>query len=102
MPTFAVLGFDHPPHSMALRDRVRAVHRAYVKANDQKLRLASVMLDADGNQKGTILYFEAESIEEVRAWVAAEPFYQHGVYESVHIVEVRTALSKLPPMNWPV
>ena len=102
MPMFAVLGFDYPPHSMTLRDQVRTEHRAYVKANDQKLRLASVMLDAHGNQKGTILYFEAESVEEVRAWVAAEPFYQHGVYESVHIVEVRTAFNKIALIGWTV
>jgi len=48
------------------------------------------------------LYFEAESVEEVRAWVAAEPFYQHGVYESVHIVEVRTAFNKIALIGWPV
>jgi len=102
MPMYAVIGFDHPPHSMALRDSIRPEHRAYVKGHDQKLRLASVMLDAEGKQKGTILYFEADSIDEVRAWTAAEPFCQIGVYRDLHIVEVRTAYNKIPLISWSV
>ena len=102
MPMFAVIGFDHPPHSMPLRDKVRPEHRAYVKGNDQQLRLASVMLDAQGNQKGTILYFEADDIDQVRSWTTAEPFFQTGVYKDLHIVEVRTAFNKIPLMGWAV
>lgn len=102
MPMFVVIGLDHPPHSMALRDKIRMVHRAYVKGHDEKLRLASVMRDAEGNQKGTILYFEADSIDEVRAWVAAEPFCQAGVYKELHIAEVGTAINRIPLIGWSV
>lgn len=100
MPLYAVVGIDHPPHSMALRDRVRPEHRAYVKGNDRLLRLAAVMLDPAGNQQGTLLIFEADSLETVRAWAQQEPFCRSGVYRDLHIAEIRVAMNRIGLSDW--
>lgn len=97
MPLFAFIGFDHPPHSMALRDRLREAHRDYVKTQDLGAVLAGAMYDPDGNQCGTLKIFEAGSAAEVWAWYRNEPFYAQGVYEECHVVEWRMALNKLVP-----
>jgi uncharacterized protein YciI len=102
MPFYAVVGFDHPPHSMPLRDRTRPAHRAFVLKNDQMIRFATAMLDADGNQKGSIYVFEADDISAVRAWTADEPFCRAGVYRDLQIVEIDPALNRFPIIQWPV
>ena len=83
MPLYAVIGFDHSPHQMTLRDQVRPAHRAVVKQNDQMIRFATAMLDGEGNQRGSIYFFEADSADTVRAWLAQEPFCIAGVYDDL-------------------
>ena len=99
MPLYAVTGFDHPPHSMDLRDRLRPEHRNYFLANDQAVKLAGAMYDNDGNQCGTLVIFEASTIDEVWDWFRREPFYKGGVYKDFHIVEWRLALNALTPTD---
>ena len=101
MPLYAVIGFDHPPHNMALRERVRPAHRAFVLENDQLIRFATAMLDGEGNQKGSIYFFEADNAETVKEWLAIEPFCKAGVYKDIHIVEISPALNRLALMGWP-
>lgn len=97
MPLYAFIGFDKPPHSMALRDELRADHRAYVQNQDLGAVLAGAMYDVDGNQCGTLKIIEAASVEEVWAWYRNEPFYRNGVYQQCHVVEWRMALNTLEP-----
>ena len=85
MALYLVIGFDRHPHQMPLRDSVRPEHRSYVLGHAEKLRMAGAMVDDSGNQQGTMLVFEADSAEEVWAWVRAEPFYQAGVYETLAV-----------------
>jgi hypothetical protein len=54
MPLYAFIAFDHPPHSMALRDKLRAAHRDYVQSRDLGAVLAGAMYDADGNQSQSV------------------------------------------------
>jgi uncharacterized protein YciI len=100
MPTYAFLGFDQPPHSMALRERLRAEHRAYVLAHDAAIRFAGAQYDAAGNQCGTLIIFEADSAQQVRAWLEQEPFYRGGVYRDVQVIEWRLALNRFDLMEW--
>lgn len=102
MPHFLVIGLDHPPHSMALRDASRAEHRAYVMERDDKIRLAGAMVDVDNNQCGSVYSFEAESVEEVRRWLDQEPFVRDGIYETIKIVQWTPALNRLPAADWKV
>jgi uncharacterized protein YciI len=97
MPLYAFIGFDHPPHSMALREQLRAAHREYVQSQDLGAVLAGAMYDNEGNQCGTLKIFEANSAEEVWAWYRNEPFYTQGVYKECHVIEWRMALNTLAP-----
>lgn len=86
---------------MQVRDQTRAVHRAFVKENDQLIRFATAMLDGEGNQRGSIYFFEADSAETVRAWLAQEPFCAAGVYADLQIAEIAPACNRLPQFEWP-
>jgi uncharacterized protein YciI len=101
MPLYAVIGFDHPPHQMKLRDQVRSAHRAFVKENDQMIRFATALLDGEGNQRGSIYFFEADSPETVRAWLAKEPFCAAGVYENLEVAEIYPACNRMSRFEWP-
>jgi len=100
MPIFAVVGLDHPPHSMLRRDAVRAPHRAYVKTNDRQIRLAAAMLTPDDEQCGSLYLFEAEDEAQVRDWLAQEPFVQADVYREVVVRRLHIAHSLLAKVDW--
>lgn len=53
---------------MPLRDHHRAAHRKYVPEQAALIRTARAMLDAQGNQCGSIYVFEAVSAEDGWAW----------------------------------
>jgi uncharacterized protein YciI len=101
MPLYAVIGFDHPPHNMELRDKTRPAHRAFVLEHDQMIRFATAMLDGKGNQKGSIYFFEAERAEAIREWLKEEPFCTAGVYKDLHIAEISPAFNRIPRLDWP-
>jgi uncharacterized protein YciI len=101
MTHFAAIGFDHPPHSMALRDGHRPEHRLYVLKNGAPIRMAGAMRDPQGNQCGTIYVFEAASEAEVWAWLRSEPFFVNGVYETMRVVEWTPAYNLVERRDWP-
>jgi uncharacterized protein YciI len=101
MGLYAVIGLDHPPHSMPKRDAVRAAHRTYVLQNDRAISLAGVLLGDEDNQCGSLYLFEADSEQSIRDWLAKEPFYQTGVYAQVIIRRVYLGLNRLTPQLWP-
>lgn len=102
MADYAAIGFDHPPHSMGLRDQHRDAHRRYVLDHDGPIRMAGAMTDDEGNQCGTIYVFSAESEEEIWSWLRAEPFFAAGVYQSVRIVKWTPAFNRIESRSWPV
>jgi uncharacterized protein YciI len=102
MPLFLFIGHDHPPHSMALRDAVRAAHRTYVRDNDKAIRSAGAMLDHQGNQCGTVIAFEASDAAQVWHWVEREPFYRNGVYARTEVVEWHLAINRFDRSEWAV
>lgn len=102
MPVFLFIGHDHPPHSMALRDAVRAEHRRYVLDNDVTIRSAGAMLDPQGNQCGTVIGFEAPDAAQVWRWVEQEPFYRNGVYARAEVIEWHLALNRFDRAEWAV
>jgi uncharacterized protein YciI len=101
MPLFAAICLDHPPHSGELRDKARAPHRAYVRANDAPIRLVGPLLDDAGNQCASFYLFEAASAQKVRDWLAEEPFVREGVYRDVIVREFFLGKNSLPGQDWP-
>lgn len=101
MPLFAAICLDHAPHSGDLRDEFRLGHREYVVANDAPIKLVGPLLDEAGNQCASFYLFEAESAQEVKDWLAKEPFVQNGVYRDVIVREFFLGKNSLPIQDWP-
>ncbi len=103
MPTFAVIGFDRRPKDKQARETHRADHRAYVLDNLGPLISAGAMLDDDRSQCGSLYVFQAASADEVRAWLAKEPFVANGIYETLAVREIEVGplwgLPEEPPVR---
>ena len=103
MPLFFAIGYDHPPHMMALRDELRAAHRQYVMIDrTEPIRFAGAMLDDKGNQCGSTYVMEAGSAQEIMDWFKTEPFYAAGVYKSVDIRPWGLGYNGMERMSWPL
>jgi len=65
------------------RLRVREAHRARLRAGAPGLRvvLGGPTTDAAGAMAGSLLVIAADHIEQVRAFVAGDPYVQAGVYD---------------------
>jgi uncharacterized protein YciI len=102
MPLFAVIGLDHPPHAMARRDAARAEHRRYVVENDERIVFVGVCTDEDDNQCASFYVFDAESEQQVRDWLAQEPFVQGDVYGQLIVRRFLMGVNRLGAQDWPV
>jgi uncharacterized protein YciI len=101
MALYAVIGLDHPPHSMPKRDASRSEHRVYLREHDQTISLAGVMLDDDNHQCGSLYLFEADSEQSIRDWLQEEPFHRTGVYSQVVIRRFHVVFNDLAARSWP-
>jgi ketosteroid isomerase-like protein/uncharacterized protein YciI len=101
MPLFAVIGLDHPPHSMDKRNAVRAEHRSYVLGHAEPIALVGPFLDEAGNQCGSFYIFDAKDEQEIRDWLKSEPFCTTDVYRDVIIRRFEPGMNRLPVQDWP-
>ena len=102
---YAVLAFDHHPHSGIGEpelDLLGRDHLDYIKQNDRMIRLAMGILNENNEHCGTLYLFEAEHIEQVRDWTRHEPFCSQNLYKEIRIFPVKVAFNGLPPMPWSV
>ncbi|HEX4509696.1 MAG TPA: YciI family protein [Burkholderiaceae bacterium] len=81
-PYFAVWARDRPG-MLHERLRVREAHRARLQAGAPGVRvlLGGPMLDERGEMSGSLLVIEAAAVEDVRAFVAGDPYTEAGVYD---------------------
>ncbi len=84
MPLYAMIGYDHPD-SIARRETIRAEHRAYFRANIDRVRLAGAFNDENGRQIGTMIVFEADDEQTVWDWIRDEPFCSNGIYRQLEV-----------------
>ena len=94
MTTFVMTCTDHPgnlPRRMGARD----AHLAYVRENLARLKLAGTLLDANGDMAGSLFIMEADSIDEVKAFNAADPYTLAGVFETVDIRALKITVGAL-------
>ncbi len=91
MAFFAIVASDKPG-ALDLRTALRPEHLAYLTAHAHMLKVAGPFLDADGQMDGSLLIVEADSIEEVQAFAADEPFAKGGLFESLVIRPWRLTL----------
>jgi uncharacterized protein YciI len=94
VPLF-VINCTDKPDSLALRLATRPAHVAHLKAAPE-LRLAGPYLNAAGDPDGTLLVIEAADEAAARAWAAADPYAQAGLFASTEIRAFSHTLGQLP------
>ena len=81
---FVVVAIDKD-NSLALRMAVREAHFAYVRSTGV-VRIGGPFLDADGEMNGSLIIFEADSLEAAKAWHASDPYVKAGLFASSEIL----------------
>ncbi|CAM3186885.1 hypothetical protein SAMN04488021_12034 [Paracoccus aminovorans] len=89
MPLFALICRD-APGMLETRLAVREKHLGWLDRRPG-LQLAGPFIE-DGRPCGSLLIVEGESLDEVRAWAAHDPYAEAGVFGSVEIVEWRKVI----------
>lgn len=83
------------PDGLAIRQKTRPDHLAYLEAKGSQVRLAGPMLDKDGNPAGSLLVVETDDIAAARALADADPYARAGLFAEVSVVPFRSVLGSL-------
>jgi len=80
---YALLCFDRPD-SAPLREQHRAAHQKFLDENSKKILFGGPLKNApEGPSTGALIVVDCATRKDAEAFVAADPFYKGGVYESV-------------------
>lgn len=93
MPLYVMIGHD-APDSAELRQTHRPAHLAGLETlvRSGRLRQAGPMLDTAGLPMGSVVFFEADSLEDARRVAAADPYVVEGVFARHEVHETRIVL----------
>ena len=74
------------PDSMALRMETRPAHVDYLKSKLDVIKFAGPLLADDGETVlGSLLIIDVEDKAAAKAFAAADPYAQAGLFGSVHV-----------------
>ena len=95
MPLFALIGRDGP-RGAELRKLHREAHLAGIESLDRagRIRHAGPLLAEGGHPVGSVVVFEADSLDAARALAAGDPYVVEGVFESYEVRETRAVFPK--------
>jgi uncharacterized protein YciI len=88
MALFALHCLDKPG-GLALRMATRPDHLAYLDANVDRIRAAGPYLDHGGEAEGSLLIIEAADLQDARAFAAADPYAQAGLFSHTEVRPLR-------------
>lgn len=93
MPLYAFIGKDGP-RGLELRKLHRPAHLAGIEklAAAGHVRFAGPLFDELHSPAGSLVIFEAESLDAARAIGAADPYVTEGVFESWQVHETLAVL----------
>jgi uncharacterized protein YciI len=93
MPLYVFIGQDGP-RGLELRKLHRPAHLAGIErlAARGHVRFAGPLLDESRSPTGSLVIFEAESLDAARAIGAADPYVTEGVFESWRVHETLAVL----------
>lgn len=88
MPWFVMIGHDGP-RGLELRKEHRPAHLAGLEPLDRagRIRHAGPMLGDDGAPLGSVVVFEAASLDEARALAARDPYVTQGIFARYEVRE---------------
>lgn len=82
---FALICIDRP-NSTALRLEVRPRHLAYIQSRIADVKVAGPFTSEDGaTMQGSMLILDLPDMAAARAFAAADPYAQAGLFSSVDI-----------------
>ena len=93
MALCAIICLDKPG-ALPLRLATRERHLAYAEGTGQ-VRAGGAFLDGEGQPEGSLIIVEADDLAAARAFAAADPYAQAGVFASVEVRSWRLALGGL-------
>ena len=88
MPWFLLVGHDGP-RGLELRKQHRPAHIAGLEPLDRagRIRHAGPILGDDGAPQGSVVVFEAASLDEARAIAARDPYVTEGIFARYEVRE---------------
>ena len=89
---YAMIAKDKPG-SLDKRLATRPVHLDHLNALGESLVYAGALMGADGNPEGSLVVYEADSLEAATAALGADPFIKEGIFGSVEIKPWRIAIN---------
>jgi uncharacterized protein YciI len=95
VPLYVLIGRDGP-RGAELRKQHRAAHLAGLEGLEAagRIRHAGPLLDESGAARGSLVLFEAASLEEARAVAARDPYVVEGVFASHEVLETRVVFPR--------
>ena len=95
MPLFVLIGHDGP-RGPELRKLHRPAHLASWESleAEQRIRHAGPLLDAGGEPIGSVILFEAPSLEAARDLAARDPYVVEGIFERHEVHGTRVVLPR--------
>ena len=91
---YALICFDRPD-STPLRDQHRAAHQKFLDENSKKILFGGPLKNApESPSTGALIVVDCATRKDAEAFIAADPFYKGGVYESVAIRAFKKAFPK--------
>lgn len=92
---FVVLGGDPPGGEP--RRKHRAAHLGHVVDHQGKIVYAGPLLDEAGAMTGSIFVFDVPDRAALDAYLAGDPYFDPGIFESVEIWESRWMVPEREP-----
>lgn len=93
MPLFVLTCIDKP-NALEVRLGVRDAHLAYVRGSGL-VKIGGPFLDEQGGMAGSMLIIEVADLAAARAFSAADPYAQAGLFESVDVRPFKLTLGSL-------
>lgn len=90
MPLYVMIGRDGPDGA-SKRPDVRPAHLAHIEplAEAGRVLYGGPLLSEDGNPCGSVVVFEADSLDDARGIAARDPYVTEGVFGTHEVLETR-------------
>lgn len=93
MPLYMLACFDKA-NGLDLRIATREAHLAWAASHKDCIRRAGPMLTEEDAMTGSLLFIEAETADEVRAFSATDPYSKAGLFDRIEVQRFRPTLGE--------
>jgi uncharacterized protein YciI len=83
------------PGALPRRVAQRPVHLAYLNQHAAMVKVGGPLLNTEGEPTGSLLIVEAESLAEVEAFAAGDPYNAVDLFEQVEITPWRVSVGSV-------